>query len=829
MKRIIFALLSMMGVGALLALAAVFYVIFTFSKDLPGHSQLATYEPPISTRVHAGDGRLIKEFATEKRVFVPIDAIPKRVTQAFLSAEDRNFYSHPGIDFVGIGRAVATNLQNLGQGRRLVGGSTITQQVAKNFLLGNEVSYKRKIREAIIAFRIEKAYSKDQILELYLNEIYLGKGRYGAAAAAMGYFNKALDELTLAEMAYLATLPKAPNNYQVEDHYTAALGRRNWIINRMHEDGHITKEEQKIALAEPLKVVKQQNIDNVDGRYFNEDIRRAISAKYGENALYEGGLSVRSTLDPYYQEIAAAALRAGLIRYDRRHGYRGPLKNIAPLSDWVVQLSAVSKPAGARHWQTAVVLETRPKEAIIGLKDGTKEAIALSELTWARKVLANNNLGPAISKPENALAIGDVILVEKLKNEGYGLRQIPKVQGGIVVIDPHTGRVLAMQGGYDYDLSEFNRATQAQRQPGSSFKPFVYLSALNQGFTPSTLVLDGPVEFSMGPGKGMWRPKNYEHDYLGLIPLRRGLELSRNTMTVRLADRIGMKNVSETARKFHVFDNMPPYLAMSLGSGDTTLMRMVTGYAIIVNGGKDIVPTLVDRIQDRHGKTIYRHDTRKCDNCGERINWQSQGVPMLKDTREQVSDPRTAYQLTSIMEGVVHRGTGRGIADIGRPVAAKTGTTNDYKDAWFISFTPDLVVGAYVGFDEPRNLGRHETGAKAALPIVRAFYKVALKGEPPTPFRIPENVSMVRVNPKTGRRTDPTDPQAIWEAFLPGTEPGDDLYILNQSGLQNEYIDPNSYSPNPNTYYQDISPNQAPGRSVSPADSAPNVGTGGLY
>lgn len=812
MKRIILALLSMMGVGALVALAAVFYVIHTFSQDLPDYRQLAKYEPSISTRIHAGDGRLIEEFATERRVFVPVESMPKHVLSAFLSAEDRNFYTHPGIDFIGIGRAVATNLQNIGRGRRPVGGSTITQQVAKNFLLGNEVSYTRKIREAIIAFRIEKAFSKDQILELYLNEIYLGKGRYGVAAAALGYFNKALDELTLAEAAYLAALPKAPNNYQLEDHAVAAKARRDWILLRMFEDNQINKAEYDTAIAEPLVANPHKLLTHVDGRYFNEDIRRELASRYGERALYEGGLSVRSTLSPDYQEIAAKALGQGLVRYDRQYGYRGPIANIAPMDEWKVKLQNTAKPAGIKHWQMAVVLGLDANQASIGLPSGAKGTIPLSELKWARKALGKNNMGPAITKPSDVLKTGDVVLVDVLSKDKntYSLQQIPKAQGAIVAMDPHTGRVLAMQGGYDFSMSVFNRATQAQRQPGSSFKPFVYLTALNNGFTPANLVLDGPVEFSMGQGQGTWRPQNYEKNYLGLIPLRRGLELSRNTVTVRLADHIGIRKVAETANKFQIFDNMPPYLAMVLGAGETTLMRMVTGYSMIVNGGKKITPTLIDRIQDRHGATIYRHDMRNCPECGNRIPWQEQSVPLVPDEREEVTDPRTAYQVVSMLQGTPKRGTASlTFKGFERPVAAKTGTTNDFKDAWLIAFTPDLVVGAYVGFDDPRSLGRGQTGGRVSGPIIRQFLEEALKDQPAIPFRIPEGVSLVKINPYTGERADPTDPQAEWEAFLPGTEPGEDMIMLNEQNLHTDYA--------------------VPGVEAPPLDAAPDLGTGGLY
>lgn len=823
MKRIILALLSMAGVGALLAFAMVFYAIHIFSQDLPDYRQLAKYEPPISTRIHAGDGRLIEEFAAEKRVFVPIEAIPKQVINAFLSAEDKNFYTHPGVDFTSIARAVAVNIQNIGRGRRPVGGSTITQQVAKNFLVGNETSYKRKIREAIIAFRIEKTFSKDQILELYLNEIYLGKGNYGVAAAAMGYFNKDLSELSLAEMAYLAALPKAPNNYQVETRAAEAKERRDWVIGRMFEDGHIALSDMKTAQYEPLTINPQKLSRSIDARYFNEEIRRDISTRYGERALYEGGLSVRSTLDPRLQRVAAAALTAGLVRYDRRHGWRGPVTRIDDLDRWAMRLASIEKPKGAKKWDLAVVLALDGKKASIGIKGGRKGVIPLSELTWARRVLPKGGFGPAITKPADALKKGDVVLVSPVGLGTYALRQIPKVQGAIIAMDPHTGRILAMQGGFDYETSEFNRATQAMRQPGSSFKPFVYIAALANGFTPSNLVLDGPIELPQGPGLDTWKPENYQRDYLGLVPLRRGMELSRNTMTVRLADYIGMNTVADIAKKFHVFDKLPEYLSMALGSGETTLLRMVTGYGMIVNGGMDITPTLIDRIQNRYGHTVYRHDTRPCNGCGDRIAWESQNIPAVDDVREPVVDPRVTYQMTSILEGVVQRGTATLLRDVGRPVAGKTGTTNDYKDAWFIGFTPDLVVGTYVGFDEPQSLGEKETGGRTAAPIVRAFLKVALESEPPVPFRVPENLSLVKVDPYTGKRADPTNTKAIWEAFLPGTEPTDNMVQLDNADVDNEYENPDA----PVVYDTRDEQNAVP--IAPPMDAAPDVGTGGLY
>jgi penicillin-binding protein 1A len=817
MKKFFLGLLSIGAVGLVLGIAGFFYIIHEYSHNLPDYHALAHYEPPISTRVHAGDGQLTEEFATEKRVFVPIDAVPKKVINAFLSAEDRNFYTHPGIDAYGILRAIATNLRYHGD-RRPVGGSTITQQVAKNFLLGNEVSYTRKIREAIIAFRMEKTFSKDKILELYLNEIYLGKGRYGVAAAALGYFDKSLDDLTLEEIAYLATLPKAPNNYQIENHAEAAKYRRDWILSRMEEDGYIDEKDMLTAQKKPIVLHPQVALAGIDARYFNEDIRRFIINKYGENALYEGGLSVRSTLDPEYQKIAAESLRHGLISYDHRHGWRGAITTIKNVADWKKELADVKKPDGLKDWQLAVVLAISGNDAKIGLEDKTQGTLSSEGLRWT-----------GAQKVSDKLKVGDVVAVSKDdKIKAYALQQIPKVQGAIIALDPHTGRVLAMQGGYDYGMSEFNRASQALRQPGSSFKPFVYLAALNNGFTPANLILDGPIAINQGPGLGMWRPENYTKEYYGLITLRSGLEMSRNLMTVRLADYIGMKNVADYAKRFGIYDNLPPYIALSLGSGETTLLRMVNGYGMIVNGGVPVTPTLIDRVQDRHGTTLYRHEPRSCTACGGRLAWKTQTVPAIADDRKPVADPRTLYQMVSILEGVVQRGTASGAFNgVGRPVAGKTGTTNDYKDAWFIGFTPDLVVGTYIGFDEPKTLGKSETGATAAAPIVREFFDNALKGVPAVPFRIPEGLRMVKLNPRSGQLADPTDPHAIWEAFLPGTEPGENDVVLDNEGLRsNVTVDPSVlYGSEGDNLNSNPNSDGAP----MPIDADPTLGTGGLY
>jgi penicillin-binding protein 1A len=791
MKKLAFLFSGLVMLG-LLGLAGIYFVFQHYGKSLPDYQQLATYEPPVVTRVHAGDGKLMVEYAQEKRVFVPIDAIPKNVIHAFLAAEDKNFYTHPGIDFLGIARASVQNLMSVGQNRRPVGASTITQQVAKNFLLTNEVSIERKVKEAILAFRIEQALTKDRILELYLNEIYLGFGSYGVAAAGLNYFNKSLDELTVGEAAYLAALPKAPNNYHPYRQTAAAKARRDWVIDRMVEEGFVTAQDGAKAQAQPFVVRSATEPRTADADFFAEEVRRALYDRYGEAGLYRGGLSVRTSLDSRLQEIADRSLRDGLIRYDRRHGWRGPLAKVqlGPKGEnWQAQLAAVNPPAGIQPWKIAVVLAADQEGASIGLEDGSKSHIPFSELRWAREWRPGQLLGPAVRTAADVVHPGDVVAVaplpidEKTKKapDGYSLQQIPGVNGAIVALDPHTGRVLAMSGGFSYELSQFNRATQAMRQPGSSFKPFVYLAALDSGFTPSSLILDAPFVVDQGPGLGLWKPGNYELSFLGPSTLRTGIEKSRNLMTVRLAQTIGMNKVADYAERFGIVDRLQPVLSMSLGAGETTVLRMATAYAMLANGGKRITPTLIDRIQDRHGETIYRHDERPCPQC-EGPDARVDAVPRVPDTREQIGDPRTIYQMVSILQGVVQRGTGRRLAQLGRPLAGKTGTSNDFFDTWFVGFSPDFVAAVYVGFDTPRTMGKDETGSSVAVPIFYDFMKDALKNQPAVPFRVPPGIRQVRVDATTGQPANARDKNAIWESFLPGTEPTGRETVLDGSG-----------------------------------------------
>jgi penicillin-binding protein 1A len=770
------------------AICAAAGLLWHYSKSLPDYSQLQDYEPAVMTRVHAADGSLLAEYARERRLYLPIQAIPKLVTNAFIAAEDKNFYEHGGVDFSGIARAAVVFVQQYGSGRRPQGASTITQQVAKNFLLTNEVSFARKVKEALLAMKIERAFSKERILELYLNEIYLGMGAYGVAAASLLYFDKSVHELTIAEAAYLAALPKAPNNYHPFRQRDRAIERRNYVIERLAEDRYITAQEAEKARKEPLKITQRPSGAHIfAAEYFAEEVRRYISEKYSEKKLYEGGLSVRTTLDPKLQVLARKVLVDGFVQFDEQQGYRGPIANLDGAGEWGSKLAEVRALADVAPWRLAVVLEVGDASARIGLQPGRDPGGAVSKaretatitlegVKWA-KAASGPNRGKTPAKVTQVLAAGDVIYVEPIagKEDQFRLHQVPEVSGAMMAMDPQTGRVLAMVGGFSYDQSQFNRATQALRQPGSSFKPIVYAAALDNGYTPSTVILDAPIEIDTGTG--IWAPENYQKKFFGPSTLRFGIEQSRNVMTVRLAQDIGMPLIGEYAKRFGVYDNLPPYLSFALGAGETTLLKMVGAYAMFDNGGKKIQPTLIDRIQDRYGHTIYRHDARECQGC-EAGKWENQNEPTLVDRRERVLDPMTAYQITSMMEGVVQRGTATVVKEVGKPIAGKTGTTNDEKDAWFIGFSPDLVVGVYIGFDKPRHLGHGMTGGGLAAPIVKDFMKVALADKAAVPFRVPAGIKLIRIDPKTGMRAGPGDQRVILEAFKPGTAPPDNYAVI---------------------------------------------------
>lgn len=759
-KKIAIGIAALAG---LVVLGTVGFLVVAL-QGLPGLRDLQNYEPPITSRVHAGDGALVAEFAEEHRLFVPIEAMPDHVRNAFVAAEDQHFFEHSGVDFSGVVRAMISNVGNVLRGRRLEGASTITQQVAGNMLVGRERSLYRKIREAVLAQRIEQALDKDRILELYLNQIYLGQRAYGVAAAALNYFDKPLSELTIAEAAYLAALPKAPNNYHPVRQRERAIGRRDYVIGRMEEQGFITAAEAQQARAEELRSVDRLTGDQyLAASHFVEEVRRIVSAQYGDEALLRGGLSIRSTVDTRLQLAAARAVRAGLEAYDRRHAWRGPLGSGDAAGDIPAQLRQATAAPSLTNWQRAMVTASQGNNVRITLENGDRGRLVDADAQWAAQSSRGNNR-------ERALTAGSIIYVQRVgETERYNLRQTPEVQGALVALDPHTGRVLAMVGGYNLSERGYNRATQARRQPGSSFKPIVYAAALDFGLTPATLVDDGPLAIEAGDGS-VWSPENYTQQYYGPTTLRRGLELSRNAMTARVAYEMGIDRVVQYAQRLGVYDdNIQPVFALALGTGETTLLRMTTAYGEFVNGGRRIQPILIDRIQDRTGRSIFRVDQRACEGCD--AEWRNQAPPRLPDTREQIIDPVTAYQIVSMAEGVVQRGTATVVNTLGYPLGGKTGTTNDYRDAWFVGFSPDLVVGVWVGFDQPRSMGDGETGARIPAPIFRDFMRVALQDTPPLPFRIPSGVRLVRVDATTGLLPGADSTNTILEAFRPDTEP----------------------------------------------------------
>lgn len=829
------------GAGFVLGLCAIVFVgvfVIRATRDLPSIEALQQYSPAVMSRVQAGDGKLIAEYGIEKRVFVPIESIPLEIQHALVASEDQRFYTHSGFDPKGFARAMSANLKHkftdifTGNRTRLEGGSTLTQQVAKHFLVGNERNIERKVREIFIAKRIEKAISKDEILELYLNDVFFGRRAFGIAGASLNYFNKPLDELTLGQSAYLAGLVKGPNNYQPEKNMEKAINRRNYVLNRMVIDGYATQEDVDAAKTEELVIADRLFGDEyLAADYFVAEVRKQVNGLYGEEQLNEGGLSIRTTLDTEMQLSARKALRRGLEMYDRRHGYRGPLMSMDSLDKWQDTLFEFEGPKDIDPWRIAVVLDVKDKQAMLGFVNETGDdsyeaeegTLALSDIDWAKKALEDGKTGPELKKVSEVVSAGDVILVQvKPKSKSgteYNLRQIPDANGGIIAMDPHTGRVLAMVGGYSFSQNQFNRATQAYRQPGSAFKPFVYAAALDNGFTPVSQILDAPfviehndreegceeedsgtyVNLGIGEpdedgqqpvpvpvpeeivdgetldeekecGPVFYKPANFNAGrFYGLSTLRLGLEKSRNAMTVRLANDIGMQPIAAYGTSFGIYDDVKPELAWALGAGETTLMRMASAYATVVNGGKKVTPTLLDRVQDNRGQTIYIHDKRECPEC-QIDEWDFSSPPEIPDEREQVITPVTAYQVTSMLEGVVLRGTGRSIAALGRPLGGKTGTTNDFKDAWFMGFSPDLVTGVYVGYDTPRPLGT-ETGGLAAAPIFRYFMGDVLKDKPKVSFRIPEGVLLAPVDQVTGEPSFIGAPGFIYEAFQPGTEP----------------------------------------------------------
>ena len=736
---------------------SLFFIAFSslwyFSSGLPDYKKLASYEPPVSSRVYANNGTLIAEYAIEKRLFIPYDSIPLPIINAFLSAEDKNFFKHPGIDPRGIIRALLNNFKHIAKNERLEGASTITQQVAKNFLLTNEVSLKRKIKEAILAFRIEKAYTKEKILELYLNQIYLGEGTYGIAAASLEYFDKSVKELDYAEAALLAALPKAPSKYNPFRYYAEAKLRRNLVLQNLNENNFINKSDFEKYKKKEIKLKKRKIKLLKEANYYTEEIRRVIKNNYGFDKLYAEGLSIKSALDVDYQLHALSALRSGIESYDKRHGWRGPILNTKQIKNWQEKLKE-KKIDSSLGWKFVEIINI--DESGLTFKTVNKKEqgkIKISNLKWA----INKTI-------HDSFEINDIIFVNKNLKKEWELKQYPKVNGAIVAIDPYSGKVKALVGGFSFESSEFNRATQAKRQPGSAFKPFVYAAALENNFSPNSIVLDAPFIAEQGVGLKNWKPENYGKEFYGPSTLRKGIEYSRNLMTVRIAQEIGLKKILNLSQGLNIYNDIPELLSVSLGSAETTLLQITNAYGTFVNGGKKINPILIERIQDRRGKTIFNSDNRECFGCDRYLESKTV-IPTIKDNFQQIISKETSYQVLSMLEGAIQRGTGKRLKDIKVPLAGKTGTTNDNYDAWFIGSTSNLVIGVYIGFDSPKTLGRYETGAKAALPVFKNFIKEALYKDDFKPFLIPEEIFFAAVNYNTGKKENFSSPNSIVEAF----------------------------------------------------------------
>lgn len=783
------AIFTALTLGIIAVVIAVGAVLFVYSHDLPGHEALANYTPPTISRIYSREGRIVDEFAVERRLFVPGEEIPDLVAHAFVSAEDRNFYQHSGYDPRAIAAAFVEAVRS--RGRDVRGASTITQQVMKNFLLDGSRTVERKVREIILAARIETALSKDRILELYLNEIFLGQNSYGVAAAAQTYFNTNLEDLTLEQAAYLAALPQAPSNFHPVRDYDRAISRRNYVLREMFENGYITRQDMERASATPLETVQGGHIEPFrtampPRNYFTDEIRRQLSAQYGENEFLSGGYAVRATMDESLQRVAERALRRALESYDREQGvWRGPAARIDPalLGDEAAWRAALADTEIARDiegWAPAVVLSVNAQAARLGIEDMALDrdahVILAEDVTWARPLNPDGSRGRQARGPDDLLAPGDVVHVQALTADGDGavqgwsLRQVPEVQGGFMAMDVNTGRVLAMQGGFSYQQSSFNRATQATRQPGSSFKTLVYAAALDSGYSPNTIVIDAP--FEMETPEGIWRPQNASDRYYGPTPLRTGIEMSRNLMTVRLAQDVGMETVARYAERFGVYDRMQPFLSNALGSQETTLFRMVAAYAMFANGGERVDPTLVDRIQDRWGNTVYRQDQRQCPDC--QVAALEAGIaPAVISNRQRVINPITAYQLTSMMQGVVDRGTAASSVNLPVPAAGKTGTTNEARDVWFVGYTSSIAAGCYIGFDQPRPLGRSASGGRLCGPVFNDFMLAAIEEYGGGPFVVPDGGMFYPIDRFSGQRLpDGSEGEnVVYELFRLGEEP----------------------------------------------------------
>ena len=751
MNRIIkYIFILLLSVG-LLSAFCIMAVLWAFSNNLPDYKFLKNYKPAVSSKVYSGNGELVNDFSTEKRIFIPYNAISQKVINSFLSAEDKNFFSHPGVDAKGVLRALVKNISNIATSKRLEGASTITQQVAKNFLLTNEISYNRKIKEAILAFRIERALSKERILELYLNQIYLGEGTYGVASASLEYFDKPISELNYDETALLAALPKAPSRYNPYKNIELAKFRRDLVLKNLSVNKYINEKKYKELIDKKILLKKRKKTFTEDTSYYVEDIRKNIISKLGYDKVYKQGLNISTPINLALQKIAIKSLRGGLISYDKRKGWRGPVSSSKKLNNWNSKLDKYRLEKSI-NWDLAIVKKIDQFLIEIETENKLNGIIKYENISWVKKEF------------NEILKIGDIIYVENLKNNVFALRQLPEVNGGIVVMDPYTGRVVALSGGFSFKKSEFNRATQALRQPGSAFKPFIYALALENGYTPSTLILDAPLVLEQGTDLKMWKPVNYGKKFYGPSTLRMGLEKSRNLMTVRIAQDLGLKKIVNFSKQLGIYANPSELLSISLGSAETTLLKLTSAYASFVNGGKLVKPIMIDRIQDSEGNTILNNEKRKCLNCNQ-ISLLSENYPDIKDEFLQIFSAETAYQMTSILEGTVQNGTGRNLKDLNLDLAGKTGTTNGNTDTWFVGFTSKLAIGVYVGSDNPKSLGRYETGAKTALPIFKSFVKNAVKKEDARPFKVADNIIMRVIDPITGEKAETSSKSTIIEAY----------------------------------------------------------------
>ena len=753
MHRIIKNIFILILSFGLLSALSIIAVLWAFSNNLPDYKFLKNYKPAVSSKVYSGDGELVNDFSSEKRIFVPYKAISEKVINSFLSAEDKNFFYHPGVDAKGVLRAVVNNISNIIASRRLEGASTITQQVAKNFLLTNEVSLNRKIKEAILAFRIERALSKERILELYLNQIYLGEGTYGVASASLEYFDKPISELSYEEAAMLAALPKAPSRYNPYKNIKLAKFRRDLVLKNLLENGYINESDYKEFTNNKISLKKRKKTFTEDTSYYVEDIRKDVVEKLGFDKVYKQGLNISTPINLDLQKIAIKSLREGLISYDKRRGWRGPIINSKKLDNWNKDINLDKfRLEKSINWEIAIVIKIDKFFVDVETENKENGIIKYENISWVKKEF------------DQILKVGDIIYVEKLKGNTFALRQLPEVNGGIVVMDPFTGRVLALSGGFSFKKSEFNRATQALRQPGSAFKPFIYALALENGYTPSTLILDAPLVLEQGSDLKMWKPENYGKKFYGPSTLRMGLEKSRNLMTVRIAQDLGLKKIVNFSKQLRIYEDPSELLSISLGSAETTLLKLTSAYSSFVNGGKLIMPIMIDRIQDSEGNTIFNNEKRKCINC-DQISYLSENYPNIRDEFLQIFSSETAYQMTSILEGTVQNGTGKNLKDLNLDIGGKTGTTNSNTDTWFIGFTSKLVIGAYVGFDNPKSLGKYETGAKTALPIFKSFVKNAVKKEEARPFKVADNIIMKVIDPITGKKPSSSTKSTIIEAY----------------------------------------------------------------